>query len=1216
MDNNPVYFSWSNYTQPYSFKVFSGYHQVKLRTSTKSITIDSLNFRRGKKMIFSLNDNLKAANIHIRDEKPELSDFEQRSLYRYIFPYRNNFGEKYAYLYQNGDIQYLKPRLNGQNNFAGPVAGNLSLNEIDGFTTHFNHEPFFEYEFTPGLLKMRSIDEKEYPKYLKQYQQKHNLADLVLTKDSLYRQWENYLNNKRFSTARYRYPRSTSAGHGELKYRFSKDSRTLMQQPLNMLVFKYDNPEFLRVYPGQASDIHELDEGYYRLLLFYAGAKYQTIDSVFVQSNGLNCHEFRQPLVLEKDTFSTYVSMLIEETIFKSAPYYQEEEKELKQIYNHYQQQFQYSGNGGVIEGYVLEEDTGEPIPGVSIVVKGTTYGTISNMDGYFSINVPQNYHTLVYSFVGFDTEERQIGQDDVSNVSMTASRLALDEVVVVGYGVQRKSNLTASVSTVSPGLLKGIPGVSGNISQVLQGKVSGVAISYDEESESTEIMIRGSSTFTFDNTPLYIINGNIYNGDISKLDPNLIQNIQILKDAEATALYGARAANGVVIIGTGGSAFKEAPGRGVKGADYDAAFLEAASQASSIRENFSDYAFWQPQLITDKDGKASFEVTFPDDVTSWETFFLAMNGKKQSGQVRDLVKSYKPLMAQLAVPRFLVQSDTAFAIGKALNYSPDSVLVTTNFELDDKSVFNKARYVSNSALDTLPVIAGNDSLSLKYFLEKEDGYFDGEIRTIPVYPIGLEKNKGSFYVLDKDTTVYLSFDTTLGDATIYARADELDVIKDEIIHLRQYRYNCNEQLASKLKGLLAEKTIREFQKKEFDGDNDIDKIIRLLKKNQKENGLWGWWKDSEEKLWISLHVLEALLNAEKSGYQVKIDKEKLTGNLIWEFQNTRNLDSEIKILTVLKLLDAQVDYKKYMSDLEKTKSPNFNEMLQLMVLKNSCDIHFSADTLKHYQKSTMFGNIYYADDSLQSTLLINNIQNTLLIYKILKADSAGNVNTLGKMRNYLFEGRNTGYWQNTFESAQIIETILPDLLKYDSSVEKPELQINGDVEKTVSEFPYEMKVKPTQKLNVIKTGSYPVYLTGYQKYWDKAPKENKGDFEVTTHLNDNSSSVLKAGEEVTLTAEVQVKHDAQYVMINIPIPGGCSYADKRNNFRSESHREYFKNETAIFCEYLPEGEYSFEVKLIPRYTGNYNLNPAKAELMYFPVFSGNNEVRKVRICK
>ena len=180
----------------------------------------------------------------------------------------------------------------------------------------------------------------------------------------------------------------------------------------------------------------------------------------------------------------------------------------------------------------------------------------------------------------------------------------------------------------------------------------------------------------------------------------------------------------------------------------------------------------------------------------------------------------------------------------------------------------------------------------------------------------------------------------------------------------------------------------------------------------------------------------------------------------------------------------------------------------------------------------------------------------------------------------------------------------------------KPVLQISGDVVETVTKFPFEMEIASTQNLNVTKTGSFPVYLTSYEKYWDKVPKVKSDNFEITTHFEDNSSSILKAGEEVTLTAKVKVKHDAQYIMVNIPIPGGCSYADKRNYFKNESHREYFKNETAIFCEYLPEGEYSFEVKLIPRYTGNYTLNPAKVELMYFPTFSGNNKVRKVKIWK
>ena len=107
-------------------------------------------------------------------------------------------------------------------------------------------------------------------------------------------------------------------------------------------------------------------------------------------------------------------------------------------------------------------------------------------------------------------------------------------------------------------------------------------------------------------------------------------------------------------------------------GAEYDETFLEAAYQSSSIRNNFSDYAFWQPKLVTDKDGKASFRVKFPDDVTSWKTFYLAMTGEKQSGQIEGVIKSYKPLMAQLSVPRFLVENYSALALGKVLNYTPD----------------------------------------------------------------------------------------------------------------------------------------------------------------------------------------------------------------------------------------------------------------------------------------------------------------------------------------------------------------------------------------------------------------------------------------------------------------------------------------------------------------------------------------------------------------
>src|SRR5690606_22540341 len=245
---------------------------------------------------------------------------------------------------------------------------------------------------------------------------------------------------------------------------------------------------------------------------------------------------------------------------------------------------------------------------------------TITDLDGYYAIKVPSGNVALSYSFIGYTPEERLLGSNTV-NVHMNQEIQNLDEVIVIGYGVQKKSSLTGSVTSVtSSSILGGIPGVSGNISKLLNGKVAGVSVSSISGTPEGrfQISIRGAATpLDFEKKPLFIINGQVFTGDISDLDPSIIQNMVILKDAEATAIYGSRGANGVVIVETQPGAFKstQAP---FKGADIDASFLEAANQSSSIRNNFSDYAFWHPDLMTDGEGKASFEVVFPDDVTSW----------------------------------------------------------------------------------------------------------------------------------------------------------------------------------------------------------------------------------------------------------------------------------------------------------------------------------------------------------------------------------------------------------------------------------------------------------------------------------------------------------------------------------------------------------------------------------------------------------------------
>lgn len=1215
IDEIPVYFSWSTFTQPYSFMIDSGYHNIKLRTRTASITIDSLYFNYGKKLVFSLDADCPPHEvdvIHLNSDKDWLSYEEKRNLMKYVFPYRNDFDDKIAYLSQGNKIQLLNTTNRAGVQMAGPLVGDWTFNIIDGFSHKFTHEPFYVYEFKSNVIKMKSIDPKEYRTW--GLNKENSVTDLALTKERLLDLWQERKNTKREQTPRYKYPKETRENYGRLRFDLLGT-----KQPLNILLTSYDDFNFMRVYQGSTSIIHNLERGYYRLIFLYPNDEYQTADSVFVERNGVSYCIFNQESIMKKDTFSARIDSLIETLTFKESPNTVQEETELRAINTQYMQQYSDQYAGRTVSGQVLEADTGEPIVGVTVMVEGTEVGTITDLNGNYILKVPHGYKDLIYSFIGFDIKTLRIGIDDLSRVEIEPLKTELQEVVVVGYGVASKQSMTASVVTVDMGSNYAITNVSGNISQSLQGSLSGVQIESDN-SGYTQIMIRGASTETFDKKPLYIIDGNVFTGDISELDASKINGMTILKDAQATSLYGARGANGVVILNTKGGAFTPSKSKTDKGADYDDVFFEAASQANSLRNNFSDYAFWQPSLITDKDGKASFETTFPDDVTSWETFYLAMNGTKQSAQTKGLIKSYKPLMAQLSVPRFMVQSDEANIIGKVLNYTSDTIRATTEFEIENNHLKNQTSSIANSFVDTLTLVAANeDSISVKFSLTKEDGYFDGEKRDIPVYPLGLETTIGNFYSLDKDTSFNINIDPTLGTTTIYARADILDVIEDEIQHVRNYKYLCNEQLASKLKALLAAKQIASYKGVEFEWDKDVNKIIKLLLKHQNERKLWGWWNNSDGITWISNHVMEALYSARDMNYKISINQGDMISELVWKMQSDTTFENRLKFIKMLRMLDAKTNFKTQLDSLSTMKELSLNERLQLAQLRKDCNVEFNTDFLNKYRKTTMFGNVYYSEDKKMNywrrhALLDNDIQNTMKAYKLLKSDSSANQAELTKMRNYVLEKRGTGHWLNTYESAQIIETILPDLLKGKTNPEKAMLIFEGDMQDTILKFPYEHKSTDAKNIKVTKTGDFPIYFSAYQKYWDSSPKASTKDFEISTEFEDNTNGILTAGKEVTLRATVKVLHDADYVMINIPIPASCSYSDKSNSFRNEVHREYFRNETTIFCKSLSEGEYKFKVKLIPRYTGKYTLNPAKAELMYFPTFFGNNKIKKVEV--
>lgn len=205
-------------------------------------------------------------------------------------------------------------------------------------------------------------------------------------------------------------------------------------------------------------------------------------------------------------------------------------------------------GQNIIVKG-VVKDNLG-PVIGASIIEKGTTNGMITDMNGNFSLSVKKG-STLVISYIGYITQEIAAQENTTLNITLKEDSKTLEEVVVIGYGTARKSDVTGSIASVKGAELRSVQ--TGNISSALQGRVAGVEMSQtsSQPGASMQIRIRGTRSLNADNDPLIVLDGIPFAGSISDINPNDIKTMDILKDAASTAIYGSRGANGVLMITT-----------------------------------------------------------------------------------------------------------------------------------------------------------------------------------------------------------------------------------------------------------------------------------------------------------------------------------------------------------------------------------------------------------------------------------------------------------------------------------------------------------------------------------------------------------------------------------------------------------------------------------------------------------------------------------------
>ncbi|WP_343534774.1 alpha-2-macroglobulin family protein [Pedobacter sp.] len=1184
VDDVPVFFDKADQLTSYSFDITPGKHEIGLRTASKKVVLKEVEMVAGKKTIFSVSSQSNNANIMVTAEKNVLSNLEAERLDKYMMRI-TNFRQPYEKLllsYDSTAVLLNAPQNNvGSEFLVGPFKENLLKYQTEDFSHQFIRESGYTYTFLPSLLKQKSYRSPfAFDQRLSSFPRSGNGSYLqqVIDKVEIDSIWNDYLDLRSYTTALFQNEQPKVGRIGKLRFKLA-DSLIKAPYLKNIVIYQPERPSFMHIYPGNMHWEISLEEGTYKIMLLLKDNSYYLVENVKVKPNGVNYYEWTSLKTKKADQKSLELDKYVK-SLKRGG---NKIDAKMLEVINDKEIDDILFNN--LVTGRILAKSDKTPLPGVAIKVVGTKQIVSTNQNGYFKVDAPKRGKLSIMS-VGYNTVEKDIDQGNLGDIYLEETTNNLQEVVVTGYGTMLKSALTGSVSTVS-------------LENALAGKVAGVSLG-----GSDKIMIRGAASINANEQPLVIIDGVPFAGDVANLSKDDLADITILKDASATAIYGARAANGVIIIKTkkGNTIMNEAG--------------ELVAQQQTMRTNFSDVGFWKPKLNTNQDGDATFTVKFPDDITSWNANVIAMNGKKQSGTTTSKIKSFKSLSANLTVPQFAIKGDSINVIGKLMNYSSMEEKVLRKMSYNQQLRLNSTVTIKNSLIDTIPVkaMAEKDSLYFEYTLTQDNGYFDGEIRKVPVFEKGVKETKGYFNALHSDTTINYNFDKRLGKVTVRAEASLFPVLLDEMEQLHRYEYLCNEQMASKLKGLLLQKQLKSYLKQDFKYEKEIKNLIRKLSATQKSQGTWGWWQDGDEEIWISLHVVEALLLSEKEGYQVKLNKDKIYNYLRKQVVGQQDY-SKLKVVELLKLLNSKEVTKDWLQAIEKSKTlyyvPTLYDKLSLMRLKQEAGVKVNIDSLLKIKKNTMFGNSYWGENKMG--FWDNHIQNTLLAYKILKA-SGSNEQEQQKIINYFLEQRKDGKWRNTYESSLILETILAELLKRNADQKPAELVLNGNL---VKQFPYQQELDKNDQLSLQKKGAMPIYFTAYQQFQNTNPTKIDKDFVVRTSIaqKGKTSQILKAGEVATLKVEVEVKADADYVMIEVPIPAGCSYENKSQGYwRLETHREYFKEKTSIFCTKLKQGKYTFEITLMPRYNGQYTLNPAKAEMMYFPVFFGREDLKNISI--
>ncbi len=1148
-DRKPVYYDWTDQPHAYSFYAEpEKFKQVTLRLYDRVLILDSLCFDSGKKTILSIDLDRLPDDVGVYKIAPEMvRTFRRRKRKKWTFTqtevsrlrsYVAAFAgiENSSYLFsRQGFVPVSNGGQKGRTLVVGPVfPGVQTFVETGRVETTYRHEGGFSYSFEDNIV-YKTEPPDLLPGELQDgsFKPMTTINDQVITRKIL-------LERKPDGREKW-HPRVIDLVDHACRVKLLLPQEEANSGVASVLFQNCKTNAVVSPCRGvtDKSDYFTVPRGLHHVIILYNNGNYLKMDSVDLRSYTNVVADMGYLPLHATDSISASWLSTVAGNCFQSVTV-------PSRTFNFITSR-RRTGN---VQGTILD-DMNMPLPGATVVVKGTVIGAVSDADGRFFIDVPEDPSTLVVSFIGFVTKEIEVRPGSELAVVMEADVTSLQEVVVTGYGEMTRRELTGSI------MIRGMASLTGKLAGLTISQQSG-----EKDSEETDQPSR---------------------------EPD--------REAEQKL-------------------YKE------------------LLTLQSIRSQFSDVGFWEPRLFTDRHGKSTFTVTFPDDITRWDAVVYGMNRRLQTGTGRKSIKSYKPLMAELHVPQFLTAGDSADFLGKVLNYTSDQTIQGTTTWTGSGAVETDIAFDSYYT-EKHPVVAtSSDTITTRYAFTRNDGYFDGEERKVPVVEQGTVRANGALTTLRNDDDLHLQ--AKKGELIKMEIFDnQLDLYAGDVRYLLHYKYDCNEQLASKLIGLLNYKLLTQYEGKPFRHDKDVNKIVQRLLKNQNSEFLWSWWDvSSNSSYWMSAHILRALKAAKDAGYVVNLDLENVVRKATYKYDFLHDLSvSDAQIVHALAIWDARIDYAKYVKILDRRIQFNdsvarqnrtryslsryslLNEKLLLLEVRQLRGLPFVRDSLLRYKQQTILNEVYFSDGQPVRYWYTADLPSNAIAYRIIKRDSVlSELKTL--MQMYFLSLRRKGSW-NTFEASNVLMSILPDLIAGGSTRKAPaSVSLRGKVNGLINEFPYRTELREGEELYVRKQAGLPLYCMQYVEERVTTAQSGTDAFTIKTAFTEKA---LKAGKPAILKATVEVKRDAklEHVMIEIPIPGGCSYGAKHQFDNAiETHREYFKEKTVIFCENMTAGTYVFQVELLPRFTGRYHVNPAQVSLMYLPVINANNDMELVKIAE